>query len=157
MSAHLALPSLTGDPSLPATLSRAVMHDLVRDRLRFRGITITDALDMRALPQGDDQVIDAVAAVRAGEDLLLTTPDAVARARVAGALVHAAARGLFDPAELAASAGRLASLRSRLAGAAQPGLEVVGSDVHLALAREVARRSVTLVRDDAGLLPIRLD
>src|SRR5262249_23525070 len=34
---------------------------------------------------------------------------------------------------------------------------VVGSDVHLALAREVARRSVTLVRDDAGLLPIRLD
>ena len=58
MSAHLALPAVTGDASLPATLSRAVMHDLIRDDLGFRGLTITDALNMGALPQGDAQVID---------------------------------------------------------------------------------------------------
>ena len=51
MSAHL------GSRALPATRrcprpSREVMHDLVRGDLGFRGLTITDALDMGALPQG---------------------------------------------------------------------------------------------------------
>ena len=156
MSAHLALPALTGDPTLPATLSRAVMHDLVRDELGFGGLTITDALDMGALPQGDAQVIDVIAAIRAGVDLLLCTADPVAQARIEGGLLHAAARGLFDPAEMQASAGRLAALRRRLAEVAQAPLDVVRSAAHEALAREVAERSVTLVRDDDRRLPLRL-
>ena len=157
MSAHLALPAITGDPTLPATLSRAVMTDLVRGALGFGGLTITDALDMGALPQGDAQVIDVIAAVRAGVDLLLCTADPVAQARIEGALRHAATRGLFDEAELAASEARRAALRRRLAAAPQPCLEVVRGAGHLALADEVARRAVTLVRDDAGILPLRLD
>ncbi len=156
MSAHLALPALTGDATLPATLSRAVMHDLVRDDLAFGGLTITDALDMGALPQGDAQVIDVIAAIRAGVDLLLCTADPAAQARIEGGLRHAWARGLFDAAEMAASAARLASLRLRLGEIAQPPIGVVGSAAHQALAREVAARAVTLVRDDAGLLPLRL-
>lgn len=156
MSAHLALPALTGDASLPATLSRAVMHDLVRDDLGFRGLTITDALDMGALPQGDDQVIDVIAAIRAGVDLLLTMGEPVAQARIEGGLRHAAARGLFDEAELRTSADRIRGLRRRLASAVQPPIDVVRSADHEALAREVAERSVTLVRDDGGLLPLRL-
>src|SRR5204863_441680 len=51
---------------------------------------------------------------------------------------------------------RLAALRARLATAPRPGLEVVGSADHLALAREVAERSIALVRDRDGLLPLRL-
>ena len=74
MSAHVALSPLTGSAELPATLAREVMHDLVRDRLGFRGVTITDALDMEALPQGDAQAIDAIAALQAGNDLLLCVP-----------------------------------------------------------------------------------
>jgi beta-N-acetylhexosaminidase len=158
MSAHVALPALTGDPTLPATLSRDVMHDLVRDRLGFRGLTVTDALDMEALPQGAAQVVDVIAAIRAGVDLLLCAPDPDKLARIEGAVVQAAARRLFEPGELRASAARLASLRRRLAAmtAAAPSLDVVGGAAHLALAREVAERSVTLVRDEDGLLPLRL-
>jgi beta-N-acetylhexosaminidase len=156
MSAHLALPGLTGDATLPATLSRAVMHDLIRDDLGFRGLTITDALDMGALPQGDDQVIDVIAAVRAGVDLLLTMGEPASQARIEGGLRHAAARGLFDEAELRTSAERILGLRRRLARVEPPPIDVVGSAAHRALAREVAERSVTLVRDDDGLLPLRL-
>ena len=54
------------------------------------------------------------------------------------------------------AAARLHDLRAWLAGFDQPGLEVVGCAEHQALARELAERSVTLVRDDDGLLPLRL-
>ncbi len=155
MSAHLALPAVTGDATLPATLSRAVMHDLIRDDLGFRGLTITDALDMGALPQGDAQVIDVIAALRAGVDLLLTMGDPAAQARIEGGLRHAAARGLFDAAGMKASAERIERLRRRLGGVEQPPLEAVRSAAHGALAREVAERSLTLVRDEDGLLPLR--
>ena len=157
MSAHVSLPAVTGDPSLVATLSRSVMHDLLRDELGFRGLSISDALDMAALPQGDGQVVDVVAAIRAGVDLLLCAPDPATTARLEATLVHATARRLFDEPELVAAARRLAALRSRLAAAPEPDLAVVGSAAHGALAREVAERSITLVRDADGVLPLRLE
>ena len=156
MSAHVALPSITGDPALPATMSRAVMHDLLRVDLGFRGLTITDALDMAALPQGDAQGAAVVAAVRAGVDLLLCAPDSAQRDRIERAVQQAARRGMFDDTELRETASRLDELRHRLRDAPSPDPTVVGSAAHRALAREVAARSVTLVRDDRAILPLRL-
>ena len=72
MSAHVAVPALTGDPTLPATLSRTVMGGTLRDGLGFRGLTISDALDMHALAQGAAQAVEVIAAIRAGIDLLLS-------------------------------------------------------------------------------------
>ena len=69
---------------------------------------------------------------------------------------HAAARGLLDADTAARSADRVAELRSWLAGFDEPAISVVGSREHLALAAELAARSMTLVRDDDGLLPLRL-
>ena len=105
MSAHLALPRLTGEADLPSTLSRRVMTELLRDELGFEGVSITDALDMRALAQGPNLVIDVLAALAAGVDLLMTAPDAEARARIESGLAHAAARGLIDRDGAATSAG----------------------------------------------------
>jgi len=132
------------------------MGDLLRGELGFGGLSITDALDMAALPQGPEQVVDAIAAIRAGVDLLLLSADPQQRERIEAGLAHAARRGLFDDDAMAASLARLTALRRRLASVAVPDIGVVGSPEHAALAREVADRSVTLVRDEAGLLPLRL-
>jgi beta-N-acetylhexosaminidase len=156
MSAHLAVPRLTGEPDLPSTLSRRVMTGLLRDELGFDGVSITDALDMGAIAQGPELVLDVLAALGAGVDLLMTAPDPAARIRIEGGLAHAASRGLVDADGAARSASRVAALLAWLAGFDQPGLEVVGSAAHLALADELAARSMTLVRDDEGLLPLRL-
>jgi beta-N-acetylhexosaminidase len=158
MSAHLAVPRLTGDAALPSTLSALVMTDLLRGELGFDGVSITDALDMRAVPQGPGQVDAVLAALGAGIDLLLTAPDPVARERIEAGLRRAASRGLLDETAAKASAGRVASLRRWLAdaGRKQPNIRIVGSDEHQALALELAARSLTLVRDDEGLLPLRL-
>ena len=156
MSAHLAVPRLTGDPDLPSTLSRRVMTGLLRDELGFDGVSITDALDMRAIPQGPAQVDAVRAALAAGIDLLLTAPDPEARERIEAGLSDAQAASGLDEAALVRSAARVASLRSWLGGFDRPGIDVVGSAAHRDLAAELAARSLTLVRDDDGILPLRL-
>src|SRR5918912_936372 len=49
MTAHIALPSILGDSSTPATLSSRVMTDLLRGELGFKGLLITDAMDMNGV------------------------------------------------------------------------------------------------------------
>ncbi len=153
MTGHLALP---GGRDLPASLSTAVLRDLLRGQLGFDGVTVTDALDMRALAQGSAQIIDAVAALRAGEDVLLGTADEPALARLEEGLAQALRRGLIDAGDDAAARRRLDDLRRWLAREDQPTLDVVGCPEHLALAAEVARRSITLVRNHDRLLPLKL-
>jgi beta-N-acetylhexosaminidase len=155
MSGHLALPAVTGRDDLPGTLSRAVMTDLLRRDLGFSGVTISDALDMAALAQGPAQVLDIVAAVRAGVDLLLAAADPDALTRIEDALIRAASRELLDPAEVAATERRVAALRAWLGSAgAAPDLSVLRSADHRALAAQLAARSITLVRDPGGILPL---
>lgn len=154
MSAHVAVPALTGRADLPASLSREVMTDLLRGELAFTGVAITDALDMHALQQDPaGQVLDAVAALRAGVDLLLAAPDPVAMARIRDGLRAALQRGLLDPVALEVSAGRIDALRrSSAAAAAAP--SAGHTPAHHALAATLAARAVTLLRDDDGLLPL---
>jgi beta-N-acetylhexosaminidase len=155
MSAHVAVPGLTGDPTLPATLSRVVFERTLRGDLGFAGISISDALDMHALAQGAAQAVEIIAAVRAGIDLLLTTTDRTALRRIESTLVAGAGRGLFEPDEAAASHARVAELRAWLAGfGPAPDLEVVGSVEHRALSRELAERSLT--RLDRSAEPMTL-
>ncbi len=147
MSAHVAVPALTGDRTLPATLSGEVMGGLLRGALGFDGVSISDALDMRALAQGAEQGAQVEAAVRAGVDLLLCAADRGAQGRIQMALLDAVTAGRFDQAALEASRARIDTLRAWLATAGpQPDLEVVGSAEHRALSRELAERSITLAR-----------
>jgi beta-N-acetylhexosaminidase len=156
MSGHFAVPALTGSSALPSTLSRRMMHELLRDELGFQGVSITDALDMKAIPQGAAQAVAVVTALEAGVDLLLSTPDRRAQRRIESALRRAAATGLVDADEARASAARVRALRQWLGRFEDPPLSVVGSAEHQAVARELAARSLTLVRDDARLLPLRV-
>jgi beta-N-acetylhexosaminidase len=154
MTGHFALPDQPG--GLPTSLSPAVVRELLRGRLHFAGVTVSDALDMHALAQGAGQVVDAIAALRAGEDVLLATADEPALARLEEGLPLAEQRGLLDSDEDVAARRRLDELRQWLGRHEQPPLEMVGSAEHQALAAELARRSITLVRNDDGLLPLKL-
>ncbi len=75
MTAHLACPALTGSPTLPATLSRAVMTDLLRGEMGFRGLVVTDALLMEGVKGGRSEGEAALLALEAGCDVLLVPSD----------------------------------------------------------------------------------
>jgi beta-N-acetylhexosaminidase len=157
MSAHVAAPALADGSMRPATLTRAVMTGVLRSELGFDGVSISDALDMGAIAQGPGQGADIIAAAQAGVDLFLCSPDRDALGRIEGTLVDAADHGQIDASGVAASLARVDGLRRWLgSGGPAPDLAVVGCDEHRALSRELAERSMTLVRDDPGLLPLRL-
>src|SRR5512143_1959696 len=158
MTGHLALPAIDGSDAPPATLSPAVLKGLLRQQLGFEGVIITDAMDMHAIPQGAALGENAVRAVDAGADLLLVTSEPADQKCIFDALVEAVGRDPRAGEAYQPSLWRVAGLKKWLAE--QPTaaeLDVVGCAAHQVVAEEIARRSITLVRDHAGLLPLRLN
>ncbi len=120
MSSHVAVPALNDGDAVASTLAPAVMTGLLRGRLGFEGVTISDALDMRAIAQGEAQAAAILAALRAGVDLLLCGPDRDAQGRIEAALLAGAADGRIDPVAGAAALARIDALRRRLGEAGSP-------------------------------------
>ncbi|MGZ6316976.1 MAG: glycoside hydrolase family 3 protein [Anaerolineales bacterium] len=157
MTAHLALPAIDGPDAPPATLSRKILTGLLRQKLGFQGVTITDAMDMHAIRQGEYLGEDALRAFQAGADLLLLTSDSGDQKRVYQALLQAAKNGAVDAGELDASVGRILALKAWLGKQPPaPDLSVVGCAEHRRVADEISEGAVTLVRDQGGLIPLRL-
>ncbi len=107
MSAHIVLPRI--EPGVPATLSRRAMHDLLRTELRFRGLSVTDALDMQAIAAHYPAGAAAVLALQAGVDLPLTLGTVGEHRDVAATIRAAAAAGEFGPAGVSPQLGRIAA------------------------------------------------
>lgn len=156
MSAHIVVESL--DPALPGTLSPRVLTDLLRGELGHTGLVTTDALDMAALKQLPGNPLDdgdiAVLAIQAGSDILLDSPDVDA--------AFAGIRAALDSGDLTRE--RLEKSVTRILewkvergiweGGPQPGLDVVGSAEHRAVATEISERAVTLLLNDGDLVPL---
>ncbi|MEA3375289.1 MAG: glycoside hydrolase family 3 N-terminal domain-containing protein [Chloroflexota bacterium] len=156
MTTHVAFPSLSDGLALPSTLSRTLLGGLLRREMGFRGVIISDAMDMAAIEQGSGFIVDVLAAVAAGVDLLLLLDNPAAHEAVTSALTQATRRRLLSPRRVRASAERVLALKRWVADVRQPALDVVGCPEHRDLAFETAARSITLVRDEASLLPLRL-
>jgi beta-glucosidase-like glycosyl hydrolase len=81
MTAHIAVPALS-PPGIPSTLSPAILTDLLKKDLGFKGIIVTDALEMAGIVKSFSTGDAAVRTLEAGADVLLmpTDPDAVVQA-----------------------------------------------------------------------------
>jgi beta-N-acetylhexosaminidase len=121
-------------------------------------VTISDALEMAALAQGPANLVESVVAAAAGVDLLLLGSRVEDDAALAAVLAQATRRGLIDLREMIVATERVLALKRWLANRpeARPLLAALRSSEHTALAASVADRSVTLVRDELGVLPLRL-
>jgi len=157
MTAHLSVPDLTGSEAIPATLSEAVLRDLLRADLGFRGLVVTDALDMEAIERGFPPGEAAVRALEAGADILLMPPDPTAAIE---GVVEAVEEGRISEERLDTSVGRLLALKEEMGLDGNRHVDVatvphrVGVEPHREVAREVARRSLTLLKNRRNLLPL---
>jgi beta-N-acetylhexosaminidase len=154
MAGHLAVPALTGRRDVPATIAPQVLQTLLRGDLGFGGVTVSDALDMGAVSDGNGTGVDVGRALDAGTDLLLCGPDPAAQARIEAGLAAALAAGRINRRETEGATARIGDLRSWVAGFGQPGIPAAKAAAHAELADELARRSITLIRDREGLLPM---
>ncbi|MFE1316855.1 glycoside hydrolase family 3 N-terminal domain-containing protein [Kitasatospora phosalacinea] len=103
------------DPGTPAGMSGTIVRDELRARLGYDGVTITDALEAKALDPVGGTAKRALAVAHAGVDLLLCSGRDVAQGDTAAvALTSALAAGELDRADFTASANRVEALRSSL-------------------------------------------
>jgi len=109
MSAHVVYPAL--DPLNPATVSRAILTDLLRGELGFRGVIASDDLEMRAISGRQDIAAAAVASLAAGADMLLVCESLTRAGDVFAAIEAAVCTGAVPESAVTAAAARIAALR----------------------------------------------
>ncbi|MEV4348197.1 glycoside hydrolase family 3 N-terminal domain-containing protein [Actinoplanes sp. NPDC049596] len=155
MSAHIVVPALdpAGDP---ATLSKPIITGLLRGELGYRGVVVTDSLEMEGVRQkyGDERV--PVLALKAGVDMLLMPPNM----QVAyDAVLAAVASGELTEARIDESVRRILTLKKKRGLLSWKPVDPaaaersVGSAAHLRVAQAVTDRTITAVRNDAKVLP----
>jgi beta-N-acetylhexosaminidase len=137
MVAHLRSRAL--DATLPASLSAEVIGGLLRRRLGFAGLVLSDDLEMAAVAASWGVSGAARRFLAAGGDLALVCQTDEARREVATLLRRDVDRGALD---LAAAVERRQAVRRRIARArSRPDVSVIGCPEHRALAEEIARRA----------------
>jgi beta-N-acetylhexosaminidase len=158
MTAHVTVPNLNGGGNLPATLSRNVLTDLLREEMGFHGLVFTDAMDMLAIDRRFPRGEAAVRALEAGADVILMPPDVGAAVQ---ALVTAVEEGRVTEERLDESVLRVLQAKERMGVHRERFVpipevsRIVGIPDHEAVAQEIADRSLTLLRNDRNLLPLR--
>ena len=156
MPAHIAVPALGGSEDRPATVTKAILQDVLRGDLGFRGLVVSDALDMGGARQGawDGEV--AVEAIRAGVDLLLVPPDPLVTYK---ALLRAVERGSISIERLDTSVARVLEAKERLGLHRRRTVDLdalplrLGDTAARDRVRAIADRTVTLIQDEEALLP----
>jgi beta-N-acetylhexosaminidase len=170
MTAHVAVPPLTGDPELPATFSHAILTDLLRDKMGFEGLIAADSLGMAALDQRYGITQTSALAIDGGVDLLMFGNDPghtpIEQVQVFEYLLARIKAGELTEARLDESVRRILRAKARhgllhpnsaLASAPAAGAleNAIRTPEHLALADRVSEQAVTLVKNDAQILPLR--
>lgn len=161
MTAHVAFPALD-DSGLPATLSRPILNDLLRDELHFQGAVITDSMLMGAVHGEEvDAGEQAVALLKAGVDVILDPPDPE---KIVEGVVRAVEQGRLEEARIDEALSRIDILKQRLADRFGSSFFTnperrfspaeIGSVESRHLAERVAQHAVTVVSSREGILPL---
>jgi beta-N-acetylhexosaminidase len=164
MVAHVTVPTLDSDPNHVASTSPKIITDLLKDKMGFKGLVVTDALDMNGLmrlysqtPGVNPSGAAAVAAIKAGNDMILIPHD------LAGAIdgiVKAVRAGEIPEKQIDASVLKILKVKAsiglnkaRLVDPAAVG-NLVAEPQNVAEGQKVADAAVTLVRDNGKVFPL---
>ncbi|SFC81805.1 beta-N-acetylhexosaminidase [Bacillus sp. OV322] len=172
MTAHVTFPKIDStkaiskkdgtEISIPATLSEKVLTGLMRNQMKYKGVIITDAMNMQAISDNFGPVDSAIRAVKAGTDIVLMP---VGLKDVAEGLYSAVKKGEIPVSRIEKSDERILALKlnrgilksehkASVQAEIQNALKVVGSPQHKTVEKEAAEKSVTLVKNN-GALPLK--
>jgi beta-N-acetylhexosaminidase len=143
--------------TLPSTLSPKIMTGLLRDELKFDGLIVTDALSMAGVAARYTPAQAALRSVKAGADVITKSPDI--DAAIAG-IKEAVVKGEISEARINASAEKILRAKAALGLSVNPSVSlgevdrVMSNPKFNETAQQIADRSITLVRDERGRLPL---
>ena len=163
MVAHVTVPALDPDPNHVASTSPNISTDLLKKKMGFQGLVVTDALDMNGLMRIYSNMPNpsagaAAAAVKAGNDMILIPHD------LGGAIqgiIDAVKKGEIPESQIDASVLKILKAKAalglhkaRLVDPQQVGYEVA-KPANVAMGQQIADAAVTLVRDNNQVLPLK--
>ncbi len=164
MIAHVTVPALEPDSKVVASTSPRIITDLLRGKMRFNGLIITDAMDMNGLMRlysadgANGSGAAAVAAVKAGEDMILIPENLDA---AYNALLKAVHSGEIPEKRIDQSVLRILKMKASVglnkARLVDPEAldQIVDDPQNRDFGQQVAEAAITLVRDNGQLLPLR--
>ncbi len=160
MVAHVTVPALDSDPNHVASISPAVVSDLLEKQLGFKGVIVTDALDMAGLTHLFANNIGraAVEAFKAGNDLLIIPADLGASYV---SMLNAVRLGEISKERLDHSVLKILKLKGALNLDKSRAVDLnaistaVGKPENIAFGQHVADSAITLVRDNGKVIPLK--
>lgn len=158
MVAHMEVPSLEKEPKMPSTLSKNIISKLLKKKLKFEGLVITDAMDMKGVVDFNKNQSADVSALLAGNDILLMPDDLDESTK---SIKNAINNGIITEKRLKYSVKKIlmAKYKAGLHVNNEVNLnnivEDMNSDVDKLLFEEITEKSITLIKNDNDILPLK--
>lgn len=156
MIGHLSVPAFEPE-KIPATLSKKIITDLLKDELNFKGLIVTDAMNMNAVTKYYSAAEASVMAVKAGNDIILMPPDEdIAVFSIADAVY----KGEIPVERINESVRKILAAKIWTGVDKERTINIeqlpffVGSRKNIFLAEEIAEKSITLLKNDDNLIPL---
>ena len=159
MVAHVAFPAID-EAIVPSTLSETIVTDLLRKKLNYNGVVMTDCMEMKAIIDHYGIEEAAILAIEAGNDLVLVSHTYERQKAAIEAVEKAVENGRISIDRINESVDRLLKLKSKRELATWEkdwnlAKSKIAKEEHVSLAREVSEKSITIVKDDLGILPLK--
>ncbi len=144
MGSHILFPKLEPD-SVPCTMSRRIITGILKDRIGFRGLVVSDCMEMDAIQKYYGTVKGVVAAMAAGVDMVLVCHTAALQEESAKAVYQAVEDGRISREEMRESAGKIIRLKEEYARKAEEAPVGRCTEADRALEREIRRKSIVVM------------
>ena len=158
MTAHVYFPTIEKKEGIPATLSSSVLTGLLRQKLGFEGLIITDCMEMNAIVSTFGTVTGAVMTIEAGSDMVLVSHSLDQAQLAVKAVIDAVENGRIAEKRLDQSLGRILSLKAKRLGLGvdqSPGTSELNFASGEGVAYRIAKKAVSLVKNDQKILPLK--
>lgn len=158
MSAHIAFPAISENIDMPATLDESVLNRVLRDTLGFDGLIVTDGLNMQGITDSFSPGDAVVRALNAGADMMLMSPDEMT---AVNEVIRAVESGRISEERIEQSARKILQLKKEHGVFDKYMVDIdalanrISTPQYQAEAERIARESVTLLRNDGDIIPIR--
>ena len=158
MVAHMEVPSLEKEPKMPSTLSKNIISKLLKKKLKFEGLVITDAMDMKGVVDFNKNQSADVGALLAGNDVLLMPDDLDESTK---SIKKAINDGIITEKRLKYSVKKILMAKYK-AGLYKKNkidleniVEDMNSNIDKLLFEEITEKSITLIKNDNDILPVK--
>jgi beta-N-acetylhexosaminidase len=158
MVSHLVVPALDPTPNLPATLSYAILTEFLRKQMGFRGLIVTDAMEMGGVANSYTPTEAALKAIQAGCDMVLLPLETE---KVVEFLKEQVRTGVLSAERIDASARRILEAKARLGLHRNRYVDVaslplkLGQKDALDQALKTFEAAATLVKNDGRIVPLK--